>query len=516
LLNVSGFPDWSPEHFLDTAEMAMAVAIGYDWCYDALSPADRTTIKTALIQKALCFAANAYAARPPGEKPSDKRLWFATGTNNWNQVCNSGLLAAALAIADEEPDTARLIINGARASLPIGMHTYAPDGAWPEGPGYWTYGTTYNVLALAMLQSALGSDQGLAAIEPAFAKTGSFRLQMETPDGAPYNFADAGGKWETVSSPAYGWIAQRYGPPVAIQGLRETLTDHFAKVAANKETDRFFPLAALWLPPAPTDVVPAPLDAHFSGPADVAVFRSAWNDPDALYLGFKAGTNGVPHGHLDLGSFFLASDGVRWADELGPDSYNLPEYFGAKRWTYYRLNNLSQSVVIPGTEVQGIKATAPIFAFASTLPLASATADLTAVYPGAAQRILRGVFMLNRAQVLVQDDFTGLSANTPLNWQMMTPASISISADARSAILTHKDKALQVELLSPDSAKFSIASAAPPTPIENQNSRYSVLLAMVPPTAAVADQRIAVLLTPVGPKWTTASKVPTLAPLSTR
>ena len=37
LMKVCGdaFPDWHPYHFLDTAEMAAAVAIGYDWCYNA-------------------------------------------------------------------------------------------------------------------------------------------------------------------------------------------------------------------------------------------------------------------------------------------------------------------------------------------------------------------------------------------------------------------------------------------------------------------------------------------------
>ena len=34
LLNVSRFHDWNPSHHLDTAEMQVAVAIGYDWLFD--------------------------------------------------------------------------------------------------------------------------------------------------------------------------------------------------------------------------------------------------------------------------------------------------------------------------------------------------------------------------------------------------------------------------------------------------------------------------------------------------
>ena len=30
----AAFPDWNPAHFLDTAEMTHAFALGYDWLYD--------------------------------------------------------------------------------------------------------------------------------------------------------------------------------------------------------------------------------------------------------------------------------------------------------------------------------------------------------------------------------------------------------------------------------------------------------------------------------------------------
>lgn len=44
MVTVAAFPDWNPSHFLDTAEMAHCVGIGYDWTFDAISPADRETI----------------------------------------------------------------------------------------------------------------------------------------------------------------------------------------------------------------------------------------------------------------------------------------------------------------------------------------------------------------------------------------------------------------------------------------------------------------------------------------
>jgi hypothetical protein len=53
MLTVANFPDWHPEHFLDTAELTTALAIGYDWLYDYLSPEDRSAIRRAIVDKGL-------------------------------------------------------------------------------------------------------------------------------------------------------------------------------------------------------------------------------------------------------------------------------------------------------------------------------------------------------------------------------------------------------------------------------------------------------------------------------
>ncbi len=45
MLNLAAFPDWNPSHFLDTAEMTTAFALGYDWLYDELDPQSRAMIR---------------------------------------------------------------------------------------------------------------------------------------------------------------------------------------------------------------------------------------------------------------------------------------------------------------------------------------------------------------------------------------------------------------------------------------------------------------------------------------
>ena len=51
MLAIAAFSDWNPTHFLDVAEMTMAVSIGYDWCYGSLTEKSRTIIKDAIIKK---------------------------------------------------------------------------------------------------------------------------------------------------------------------------------------------------------------------------------------------------------------------------------------------------------------------------------------------------------------------------------------------------------------------------------------------------------------------------------
>lgn len=497
MLTAAAFPDWNPSHFLDVAEMSLALAVGYDWLHAQLSPEDRATIKSALLRHALSFARAAYGERGTDGRPADRRVWFVSAHHNWNQVCNGGLLAAALALADEEPALAQLVIAGAIKSLPLAMAAYAPDGAYPEGPGYWSYGTSYNVIALALLEGALGSDFGLAGGAPGFDRTALFRLHVQGPTGLGFNFADGGSGMG--ANPEFTWLATRFAHPAALTHSRNLLEKELARTrSATGSSNRLFALHAVWFPAATANAATAPLDVRFRGPAEIAVFRSAWNDPRALFAGFKAGRNDVNHSHLDLGSFVLEADGVRWAADLGPDNYNLPQFFGAKRWTYFRLINASHNTLTPGNALQDPKARAPITAFGSTPARAFAIADLSAVYPGFAQRWQRGIAVLERSRVLIQDEIQGAATREPLNWRLVTGARVRVESPTR-VVLAQDNRTLRIEVLAPADATFATRPATPPTPAENQNSGMTVLTATA--TLAGPDGRIAVLLTPIGDRW---------------
>jgi hypothetical protein len=205
------------------------------------------------------------------------------------------------------------------------MAAYAPDGAFPEGPGYWTYATSYAVIAIAELESALGTDLDLAS-SPGFDRTVNYYEAVQGPSGPVFNYADATD--DLQNSPARAWLAKRFHQPFALRDTRSLLADSLQRAPVVKfdrgiqgtVVNRFFALHEVWFPDEPTgNIADLPRDSHFRGVADIATLRSAWNDTNAIFVGLKAGENDVHHNHLDLASFVLDADGQRWAADLGPD-----------------------------------------------------------------------------------------------------------------------------------------------------------------------------------------------------
>lgn len=489
---VAAFPDFNPRHFLDTAEMTHALAIGYDWLYDAWTDSQRATIRRAIVEMGL----------KPGLKVYESGRGWPQGSHNWNQVCNGGLTMGALAIADEQPELAGQILRHALLSLPRAMQSYAPDGACGEGPGYWGYGTSYAAVMLAALESALGSDFGLAN-SPGFSQTGLFPVYMMGPTGRLFNFSDCGEHW-SAATPML-WLAQRFHLPACAW---------FATTQAKPSAQ-----AMIWYRgpgQSPVDLGLA-LDKYWRG-VEVVTLRSRWNDPKALFVGIQAGSNLVNHNHLDLGSFVLDALGQRWAVDLGADDYNLPGFFGAKRYTYYRLRAEGHNTLVLNPDAgpdQDPRATARISRFVTEGPRAFAIADLTPAYARSAHRVQRGLSMIERRCVLVQDE---LEADKPADvwWFLHTPATVTTSDDGRLATLRQGGAALRARLLVPAEARFTVQPAEPlPCSAhperQARNDHVRKLTIHLPATAAL---RLAVLLTPQDDAASDVRATPRITPLS--
>ncbi|MBN1343664.1 MAG: heparinase II/III family protein, partial [Phycisphaerae bacterium] len=363
LLAACRLESWNPSHFLDTAELTHGVAIGYDWFYRDLSREQRATLRQAICRRGLDEAIYFYDNAGTYVISREPYFNWAAAVHNWNQVCNGGMTVGALAVATEEPELAGRVLSAAMSSIRKAMAQYAPDGGIGEGPGYWSYATRYNVYFLASLETAVGHRVIEPFLQmPGFSKTGEFRIHMVGPTGLVFNFADA--HENAGPAPEMFWLARQFKRPV------------YAWHAAQRSHGS--PQDVIWYSrqrKSPRQVG-LPLDAYFRH-VEVVSLRSAWEDPNAVYVGFKGGDNTVNHGHLDLGSFVLDAEGQRWALDLGRDDYALPGYFIVGKTRYYRLKTEGHNTLIIDGRNQNPTARAPIVAFQSRPDHAFAVADLS-------------------------------------------------------------------------------------------------------------------------------------------
>ncbi|MBN2091077.1 heparinase II/III family protein [candidate division KSB1 bacterium] len=469
LLATARFPDWGPNHFLNIGEICALMGIGYDWIYPELTADERTIIIEAIKKFGLNEGLKAYAG-------THVESWWTTAMNNWNQVCNGGLVLAALAIAETDTAIAAQIVTHAVNSIPNAMKGYEPDGAWYEGPTYWAYGTTYNALFINAARTALGNTIQWDSITGYdwLGKSGNFHIQTIGPSNYYFNFGDS--KDIFYFSPVLFWMSQEYHQPVYAWYERWICDTDLPRMQAGElmlddTLDRFFGLLVVWYNPQGQSLGyhDLSLDAHFRGDAANGAMRSGW-DKDALYVAFKGGYNQANHGHLDIGSFVIDAHQIRWAMDLGGDDYDaLPGYFDMKgqRWQYYRCSNKGHNTLVIDNLNQNYNARVPIKEFYSTPDSACAVIDLSQAYKNQVSQIIRTFKMLNRKIIKIEDNIQFKYPGSKARWAMITGAEIQLRQNL--AILRQFGKELYVKILQPTNASFEILSTDPGDPRQEKN-----------------------------------------------
>ncbi len=465
--------DWNPSHFLDTAEMAAAVAIGYDWLHPALSPEQRARYEDALLENALRVV----------EKHHAKSGWWRGPTNNWTQVCGTGMALAAEAVRERDPALCAPLIDHGRELIEKCRVFYEPDGAYPEGPSYWHYGTNYQILLLAARET-LGQP---VEVSPLLGKSGDFMMHVTGPTRHAFNFAD-GNAYTEIPSPAQSWIATHFKSAGQARHVRALLERGLEDVEKGGPTGdlRFFPLHLLWLPPAPP-AGESPLAAGFDGEEQsFAFFRSAWT-PDAAWLAIKGGTGAASHGHLDAGSFVYEAGGIRWFHDMGKENYNLPGYFGKQRWEYFRLTNFSHNTLVIGGKLQEapekgcpiIREIRPpgIEAGEGKPRFPNITVDLTPAYEGQAAKVRRHVRWSKDGTVAIADVLEKPAG--PVRWAVVTKAKPEIDGDR--VILEQSGKRLVLARKDKTGGSWEEYSLKPPTDRENPNKGFRLIGFTAPP-----------------------------------
>ncbi|MEX1238437.1 MAG: heparinase II/III family protein [Cyclobacteriaceae bacterium] len=179
---------------------------------------------------------------------------------------------------------------------------------------------------------------------------------------------------------------------------------------------------------------------------------------------------------MDIGSFVMESDGVRWASDFGMQDYESLESKGiqlfgrtqdAQRWSVFRLNNFVHNTLAVNNQLQRVKGYAGIERYSDKPGFTYALSDLSTIYENQLAAIKRGVAIVDGKYVTVQDELTAGDSSTTVRWTMLTPAEVSLSGN--TAILRKNGKELQLRVASPAGVKLRTWSTEPATDYDAPN-----------------------------------------------
>ncbi len=452
VLAVCGFSDWNPSHYLDVAEMSTAVAFALDWTAGDLPKSTQDLAKKSLIEKGIL----------PSWPENGQSPGWANGTNNWNQVCNGGMIAASIAVAELDPELAAKTIWRALDGLPYSLAEYGPDGVYPEGSTYWAYGTSFSVITAAMLETAFGQDFGHWKY-PGFQESAVFRMLANAPSGWYYNFADCGDQRSEGGDVILAWFAAKSGNPHFFEKERF--------LNASEISDKLFRLSGAsmaWLSQYQEEdgeKVPTAWKGEGSNP--VVIFTGGEDDPHGYYFGGKGGRGMVNHGNMDGGSFIFELNGVRWSIDPGNQNYHELEKVGfdlwgrcqsCERWTLLTKNNFGHSTITINDSLHRTDGLVTLTDFKDgTNP--EATFDLGPTLGDLVKSASRRFVKDSPVSITIEDEIEISEKTQLITWQMMTTADVEIAE--YGAILKQEGKSLKLENLSHPGLSISVISLDP-------------------------------------------------------
>lgn len=458
---VCQFSDWNPSHYLDVGEMSMAVAFALDWTTGDLPESTIELALNALIEKGI---------KPSYNKESRSNTWWINGNNNWNQVCNGGMIAASIAIAERDPELAATTIRRSIDGFPHALDEYGPDGVYPEGSTYWGYGTVFSVVTNAMLESAFGTDFGLGNY-PAFKESAIFRVLMNTPSGWYYNFADCGDKRSENGDITLAWFASKSGDELFFE--RNRLLRSPSEIGKLRRLDG---AGLVWLAQYEKKLytdLPSVWKGEGSNP--VAVFTGGSSDPYGYYFGGKGGSGTVNHGNMDAGSFIFELNGIRWIFDPGNQNYNDLEKEGfdlwnksqdSQRWTLLNKGNFGHSTLSVNDQLHIVDGKATIADFKEG-ENPQVTFDLTPTFKGQLKSAERTFTKDSNVSLVIEDKIEIDEMTEIVTWQLITTLDVEITPEGATIYKSEYSsvtpvKKLYVENISHPKIQMNVVSLDPP------------------------------------------------------
>ena len=464
VLAVCSFSDWNPSHYLDVGEMTMALAFALDWTAGDLPKSTIDKAIKAIIDKGIM---------PSYETDKRSNIWWIDGNNNWNQVCNGGMIAGSIAIAEVNSELAAKTIKRSLSGIPHALDEYKPDGVYPEGSTYWGYGTAFSVVTNAMLESSFGTDFGLGDY-PGFKDSAVFRLLMNAPSDWYYNYADCGDKRTDNPDVTLAWFASKSGDELLFE--RNRFMQSPEKIGRLR---RLNGAGLVWVAQyEKQNESELPKSWKGEGANPIAVFTGGSNDPYSYYLGCKGGSGTVNHGNMDAGSFIFEINGERWVTDPGNQAYHDLEKTGfdlwnkaqdSQRWTLLNKGNYGHSTITINNQLHKVDGKATIVDFRQG-EKPEVTFDLTPVFEGVLKSSKRKFTKESPTSLLIDDLIEINESTETITWQLITTFDIEVTGEGATiskpeySSITPQKK-LFIENISHPNISMKVISLDPP-PLE--------------------------------------------------
>jgi hypothetical protein len=371
---------------LGSAATSWNLATADYWLGDRLSRKTRELVQNELERR--CFGPfESYVTE------GQPRLWWATGTNNWNAVCLAGVTGAALANV-ESPQRRAFFVAAAEKYVQNFLSGFTPDGYCSEGLGYWNYGFGHYVLLAETIHQATGGRVDLLE-EPSVRQIARFGVRMEILPGVYPAFADC----HVASHPdarLMAFLSRRFEwglDDVEEQGL----------LLAGGPSSRLFTLGLHGFENSASRVAAAersapeqPLREWFPD-AGILICRPRPGSKHALGVALKGGHNAEHHNHNDVGSFVVALAGKTPLVDPGSEVYTARTFSG-KRYESGVLNSFGHPVPLVAGKMQagGRSAAAKVLKAESTDEQDVLVLDLRTAYQVEGLKTLNRTFIFSR------------------------------------------------------------------------------------------------------------------------
>lgn len=244
----------------------------------------------------------------------------------------------------------------------------------------------------------------------------------------------------------------------------------------------YLPAFLIWGKDLNFNAIPNPTETMWVGGGDlqhVALMRTSWTDPNAIWVAVKGGKPNQSHGHMDVGSFEMEIDGVQWALDLGKEDYgaaesNVPDFNkknkDSGRWSIFRYGIESHNTINLDRRRQRVNPLATISATQST-NLMKAVVNMSETYSSDLLSAVRTIQIENKRNVVVMDEVKTGATEREIQWIMVSPETVQIADLEAEISKDNKKLMMSVSVDNPNvkNLRLSTWTTEPPNAWERKN-----------------------------------------------